>query len=105
MHPPLTDHRHHGKTHGLPDDNAHAVQGVCHRVGGGLHRAEQGDHAHHDQPPQLEEAVFTGIGNADSQDTSYHFAVSIANGAPFQAKLLLGIGRKEVMLPGNRMQS
>ena len=51
-------HRDHGKTDGLARDDTHAVQIVGHGVGCNLHRAEGGDHAHHQNASGLEQAVY-----------------------------------------------
>ena len=68
-------HRDHGQTDGLARDDAHAVQIVCHCVGCDLHRAEGGDHAHHQNAPGLEQAVFKGRGDTDAQNALCHAAV------------------------------
>ncbi len=64
----LPYHGDHGQVHALPDDAAHAVQAVGHAVGGNLRRAEARDDAHHDHPPQLENAVLDAAGNPDIED-------------------------------------
>ena len=75
----------------MPDDDAHTVQSIGHRVGRGLHRAEQGNHAHHNQPSKLKEAVFAGRGNANVQNAAHHGAVNLGKAFPLQEQLLPGI--------------
>ena len=76
---PRTDaaahHRDHGQTNGLPRDAAHAVQIVCHGVGGDLHGAEGGDHAHHQNASGLEQAVLKGGRDADAQNALCHLCI------------------------------
>ena len=60
-------HCDHGQTNGLPRDAAHAVQIVCHGIGGDLHGAEGGDHAHHQNAARLEQAVLKGGRDADAR--------------------------------------
>ena len=84
----LTHHRHHGKAHSLTHNGADAVQVVCHGVGGGLGGAEEGDHAHHQQSAELEEAVFTGGGNADAQNLAHDLPVDGVQGGSVQRQLL-----------------
>ena len=68
-------HRDHGKAQCLAGDHAHAVQIVCHGVCCDLHCAEGGDHAHHQNAPGLEQAVFKGRGDTDAQNALCHAAV------------------------------
>ena len=65
-------HRDHGKTDRLPGDAAHAVQIVCHSVGGDLHRTKGGDHAYHKDAPRLKQTIFKGGGNADAKNAPCH---------------------------------
>ena len=73
----LAHHRDHGKAQGLAGDDAHAVQIVGHRIGGDLHGAEGGDHAHYQDAPGLEQAVLKGRRDADAQDAPCHTAVQM----------------------------
>ena len=91
----LTHYCDNGQVDGIAGDTGQGVNGTGHRIGRGLHRAKEGDHADHHGTAQIKQAALAGGGNANTQNLFHHIRTQMEQVLSLQIEFLLSAAKEQ----------